>query len=308
MDALRRRCGHDFLVVAGRRVEAPRAATQVGIGATAHHQQLGPKDLIIKHKHHWPANGSLVAFVSGTSHFHHHNNSTIHRPPTQLAMHTSTHTLNNTRDHSDPTTTQHPAGARISATDPAPAQSPRPGCAPGTGGVDVMSSPAPQDPTVCCQTLCQLHNQCKLPRRSRATSNSLDATSVRERGRAGRLEHPGHHGLGGESARHAVLLRAGPGAAALAELQLVLVENVGDLVCPAEFDVGGRRAMVFSVTEGEDKLETPVMFRISGTSSWSTRSISAPDRDELDLATSRRTCRRWRPGRCMPAERRPRGA
>ena len=49
----------------------------------------------------------------------------------------------------------------------------------------------------------------------------------------------------------------------LESLDLVIVENVGNLVCPAEFDVGEhRRVMVFSVTEGEDKpLKYPLMFR-----------------------------------------------
>src|SRR6185312_4544343 len=49
----------------------------------------------------------------------------------------------------------------------------------------------------------------------------------------------------------------------LASLDLILIENVGNLVCPAEFDVGEHaRAMVFAVTEGEDKpLKYPVMFR-----------------------------------------------
>jgi hydrogenase nickel incorporation protein HypB len=44
---------------------------------------------------------------------------------------------------------------------------------------------------------------------------------------------------------------------------VVLIENVGNLVCPAEFDTGAHhRAMVASVTEGEDKpLKYPVMFR-----------------------------------------------
>lgn len=46
-------------------------------------------------------------------------------------------------------------------------------------------------------------------------------------------------------------------------LDLVIVENVGNLVCPAEFDVGEHaKAMVYSLTEGEDKpLKYPVMFR-----------------------------------------------
>ena len=49
----------------------------------------------------------------------------------------------------------------------------------------------------------------------------------------------------------------------LATLDLVIIENVGNLVCPAEFDVGEHaKAMVYSVTEGEDKpMKYPVMFR-----------------------------------------------
>jgi hydrogenase nickel incorporation protein HypB len=49
----------------------------------------------------------------------------------------------------------------------------------------------------------------------------------------------------------------------LDELDLVVIENVGNLVCPAEFDVGEHaRAMIYSITEGEEKpLKYPVMFR-----------------------------------------------
>jgi hydrogenase nickel incorporation protein HypB len=49
----------------------------------------------------------------------------------------------------------------------------------------------------------------------------------------------------------------------LPSLDLVIIENVGNLVCPAEFDVGEHaKAMVYSVTEGDDKpLKYPVMFR-----------------------------------------------
>lgn len=46
-------------------------------------------------------------------------------------------------------------------------------------------------------------------------------------------------------------------------IDLLIVENVGNLVCPAEFDIGeDARAVVLSVTEGEDKpLKYPLMFR-----------------------------------------------
>jgi hydrogenase nickel incorporation protein HypB len=62
----------------------------------------------------------------------------------------------------------------------------------------------------------------------------------------------------------------------LATLDLVLIENVGNLVCPAEFDVGEhRKAMVYSITEGEDKpLKYPVMFR----------SVAAVVVNKIDLA------------------------
>ena len=50
----------------------------------------------------------------------------------------------------------------------------------------------------------------------------------------------------------------------LAAHDLLVVENVGNLVCPAEFDIGeSARAVVLSVTEGEDKpLKYPLMFRV----------------------------------------------
>ena len=49
----------------------------------------------------------------------------------------------------------------------------------------------------------------------------------------------------------------------LNEIQLLIVENVGNLVCPAEFDIGeDARVVILSVTEGEDKpLKYPLMFR-----------------------------------------------
>ena len=46
-------------------------------------------------------------------------------------------------------------------------------------------------------------------------------------------------------------------------LDLLIVENVGNLVCPAEFDIGeDRRVVILSVTEGEEKpIKYPLMFR-----------------------------------------------
>ena len=51
----------------------------------------------------------------------------------------------------------------------------------------------------------------------------------------------------------------------LAELDLLFVENVGNLVCPASWDLGeAAKVVLFSVTEGEDKpLKYPKMFRMA---------------------------------------------
>ncbi len=48
-------------------------------------------------------------------------------------------------------------------------------------------------------------------------------------------------------------------------LDLVFLENIGNLVCPAEFDVGAQlKAMILSVPEGDDKpLKYPLMFQVS---------------------------------------------
>ncbi len=72
-------------------------------------------------------------------------------------------------------------------------------------------------------------------------------------------------GFGGECHLDANMVRSALPALALEELDLLVIENVGNLVCPAEFRVGeDAKAMVCSVTEGEDKpLKYPLMFRTS---------------------------------------------
>jgi len=70
-------------------------------------------------------------------------------------------------------------------------------------------------------------------------------------------------GFGGECHLDANMVRSALPALALDEIDLLVIENVGNLVCPAEFRVGeDKRVMVCSVTEGEDKpLKYPLMFR-----------------------------------------------
>jgi hydrogenase nickel incorporation protein HypB len=70
-------------------------------------------------------------------------------------------------------------------------------------------------------------------------------------------------GFGGECHLDANMVRSALPSLPLEEIDLLVIENVGNLVCPAEFRVGEDvRAMVCSVTEGEDKpLKYPLMFR-----------------------------------------------
>jgi hydrogenase nickel incorporation protein HypB len=70
-------------------------------------------------------------------------------------------------------------------------------------------------------------------------------------------------GFGGECHLDANMVRSALGEIALDAIDLLVVENVGNLVCPAEFRIGeDARVMVSSVTEGEDKpLKYPLMFR-----------------------------------------------
>jgi hydrogenase nickel incorporation protein HypB len=70
-------------------------------------------------------------------------------------------------------------------------------------------------------------------------------------------------GFGGECHLDANMVRSALPALPMSDIDLLVIENVGNLVCPAEFRVGeDARAMVCSVTEGEDKpLKYPLMFR-----------------------------------------------
>lgn len=62
----------------------------------------------------------------------------------------------------------------------------------------------------------------------------------------------------------AAMVTQGINALEISELDLVIIENVGNLVCPAEFDTGAHRnVMILSVPEGDDKpLKYPLMFSI----------------------------------------------
>jgi hydrogenase nickel incorporation protein HypB len=70
--------------------------------------------------------------------------------------------------------------------------------------------------------------------------------------------------FGGDCHLAAHVIANAAGSIDLDSTDLLIVENVGNLVCPAEFDIGeDTRVVVLSITEGEDKpVKYPLMFRV----------------------------------------------
>ena len=70
--------------------------------------------------------------------------------------------------------------------------------------------------------------------------------------------------FGGDCHLAAHVIKSAVAGLDLDHLDLLIIENIGNLVCPAEFDIGeDARVVVLSVTEGEDKpLKYPLMFRV----------------------------------------------
>ncbi|MGH3794534.1 MAG: hydrogenase nickel incorporation protein HypB [Pseudonocardiaceae bacterium] len=128
--------------------------------------------------------------------------------------------------------------------------------------VNLMSSPGAGKTSLLRETLVRLEGHLRIGVIEGDIETSLDADRLAGFGAAIALVNTGN-GFGGECHLDAPMVRSALPRLPLDELDLVLIENVGNLVCPAEFHVGEhRRAMVFSITEGEEKpLKYPVMFR-----------------------------------------------
>lgn len=128
--------------------------------------------------------------------------------------------------------------------------------------LNLMSSPGSGKTTVLAATLDELDGEIAVGVIEGDIATDLDAVKLGGRGAQVSLLNTGD-GFGGECHLDAPMVGRALGGLDLAGLDLVVIENVGNLVCPAEFDVGEHaKAMVYSVTEGDDKpLKYPVMFR-----------------------------------------------
>lgn len=132
----------------------------------------------------------------------------------------------------------------------------------GVRALNLMSSPGSGKTTVLAATLDELADEFAVGIIEGDIATDLDAAKLAGRGAQISLLNTGN-GFGGECHLDAPMVDRALRGLDLDRLDLVIIENVGNLVCPAEFDVGEHaKAMVYSVTEGEDKpLKYPVMFR-----------------------------------------------
>ena len=125
-----------------------------------------------------------------------------------------------------------------------------------------MSSPGAGKTALLKRTLVALADEVRIGVLEGDIATSLDADELGGLGAEISLVNTSA-GFGGECHLDAVMVRSGLRRLPLDRLDLLLIENVGNLVCPAEFNVGeDAKAMVYAVTEGEEKpLKYPVMFR-----------------------------------------------
>jgi len=132
----------------------------------------------------------------------------------------------------------------------------------GVCAINLMSSPGAGKTTLLRETLRRLAGRLRAGIIEGDIQTSLDADQLAGFGAPVALINTGN-GFGGECHLDAPMVASALPRLPLDDLDLVLIENVGNLVCPAEFDVGEHaRAMVYAITEGEDKpLKYPVMFR-----------------------------------------------
>ena len=126
--------------------------------------------------------------------------------------------------------------------------------------LNLMSSPGSGKTTTLIRTINLLKDKIRIAVMEADIDSDVDAVKVQQ---ATGIPSIQLH-TGGMCHLDAEMTRQGLDNVALADVDLVILENVGNLVCPAEFDTGAvRNAMILSVPEGDDKpLKYPLMFSV----------------------------------------------
>ena len=126
--------------------------------------------------------------------------------------------------------------------------------------LNLMSAPGSGKTTTLIQTINRIKDKVRVAVMEADIDSDVDAIKIQEATGVSSIQLH----TGGMCHLDAEMTRQGLGNVALEDADLVILENVGNLVCPAEFDTGAvRNAMILSVPEGDDKpLKYPLMFTV----------------------------------------------
>ena len=125
--------------------------------------------------------------------------------------------------------------------------------------LNLMSSPGSGKTTTLVKTIAALKDELRIGVMEADIDSDVDAHTVEKAGAKAIQLH-----TGGMCHLTADMTKQGLDALGTEDVDLAILENVGNLVCPAEFDTGSsRNAMILSVPEGHDKpLKYPLMFEV----------------------------------------------
>ncbi len=125
--------------------------------------------------------------------------------------------------------------------------------------LNLMSSPGSGKTTTLKQTIARLKDEYKMGVMEADIDSDVDAKTIADTGVQSIQLH-----TGGMCHLDAGMTKQGLDNIDADEYDFIVLENVGNLVCPAEFDTGAsKNAMILSVPEGDDKpLKYPLMFSI----------------------------------------------
>ena len=125
--------------------------------------------------------------------------------------------------------------------------------------INLMSSPGAGKTTLIKRTITMLKEELKIGVMEADIDSDVDAQAITDTGARAIQIH-----TGGMCHLDADMTRQGIKEFGVQDLDIVILENVGNLVCPAEFDTGSsKNVMILSVPEGHDKpLKYPLMFSV----------------------------------------------
>ena len=125
--------------------------------------------------------------------------------------------------------------------------------------LNLMSSPGSGKTTTLKQTISRMKNKYRMAVMEADIDSDVDAAAIADTGIRTIQLH-----TGGMCHLDADMTRQGLRSMGIQNVDIAILENVGNLVCPAEFDTGAvKNAMILSVPEGHDKpLKYPLIFQV----------------------------------------------